>query len=293
MRTCPNCGSERVEKYCPRCGQRFGSGLSLSEFFRDVADDQFGIDAKVPRTLRALFLKPGLLTTEYIAGRGVRYIPPFRLYLLTSVLFFVLLSFLSRRSDWAERAEADIRREMAGDTARAAIDSARGVGITIDGGNPWLDSVNVNLPWQWLDQKIEANLRALSKLPPSQALRRITEAVIEEIPKVMFILLPLFALLLKLFYFRRVRFYIEHFVFALHFHAFVYIVFCLALIIGSDWILLIPSIALPLYLLLAMKRVYQQSWWITTIKWLVLGYTYLVVLLLGLTFALVWALTAA
>lgn len=293
MRTCPNCGNDRVENYCPNCGQRSGTRTKFGEFLRDVADDQFSVDAKVPRTLRLLFIRPGFLTAEYTAGRVARYIPPFRLYLLASVLFFVLVSFLSRRSDWAERAEAEMQREMAGDTTTEERDTTAGLNIRFSGGKDWMDSVQVNIPWLWLDQKIEANLKALGQLPPSVALRRVTEATIEEIPKVMFVLLPVFAVLLQLLYALRRRYYIEHFVFALHFHAFAFVLFSIALIIGSGWILLIPAIGLPIYLLLAMKRVYAQGWIMTVVKWFVLGNVYLILLLCGLTFALIWALAAA
>jgi hypothetical protein len=278
VRTCPNCGNPRVETYCPECGQRFGRNLAFAEFFRVVADDQFSIDAKLPRTLRALFLRPGLLTAEYRDGRIARYIPPFRLYLLASVLFFVLLSFFSQRSDWAERAELEIRKDMAADTTVS--------------DTSWIADVEVNFPWQWLDQKLETNIRALGQLPPSVAMRRVVDTTLEETPKVMFVLLPVFALILKLLYFRRSRYYIEHFVFALHFHAFAFVVFSMALIIGSDWVFLVP-IVLPVYLLLAMRRAYDQGWIRTIIKWLVLSNVYSVLLLTGLVFALIWALAAS
>jgi hypothetical protein len=279
VRTCPNCGNQQVEKFCPECGQRFARNLAFTEFFRVVADDQFSIDAKLPRTLRALFLRPGQLTAEYREGRVARYIPPFRLYLLASVLFFVLLSFLSRRSDWAERAEVEIRKDMTSDTV--ASDSS------------WISDVEVNFPWRWLDQRLETNIRALAELPPSVAMRRVVDTTLEETPKVMFVLLPVFALLLKLLYFRRARYYIEHFVFALHFHAFAYVIFGIALIIGSGWVFLIPGIILPVYLLLAMRRAYAQGWIRTIIKWFVLSNIYSVLLITGLVFALIWALAAS
>jgi hypothetical protein len=284
VRTCPNCGNQRVEKYCPECGQRFGRSLACTEVFRVVADDQFSIDAKLPRTLHALFLRPGRLTAEYRDGRVARYIPPFRLYLLASVLFFVLLSFLSRRSDWAERAELEIRKDMATDTLTSD---------TIKSDSSWISEVEVNFPWQWLDQKLETNIKALAQLPPSVAMRRVVDTTLEETPKVMFVLLPVFALMLKLLYFRRARFYIEHFVFALHFHAFAYVLFSIALIIGSGWVFLIPAIVLPVYLLLAMRRAYAQGWIRTVIKWFVLSNIYSILLVTGLLFALIWALAAS
>ena len=290
--TCPNCGSHAVDNYCSHCGQRYHSAHSLRAFVRSVADDQFGVDAKLPRTLGALFFKPGLLTREFMDGRIARYIPPFRLYLLSSVLFFVLLSFLSVRRDWAGEAGREISREVArADTA--AADSARS-GMKIRASmnrEQWINDVSVNMPWPWLNQKIEQNLLALGKLPPEAAARRVTQAVIEELPKVMFVLLPVFALLLKLFYARK-HSYIEHFVFALHLHAFVFLLFIGAMLSRSPYVGGLISVVIAVYTLLAMKRVYRQGYLLTFLKWTLLGLVYYVFVAVGMVFALIWAFAA-
>lgn len=292
MPTCANCGNERAEKYCPQCGQRVGDRLALRTFIGDVADDQLGVDAKIPRTLKALFFKPGLLTSEFVNGRVARYIPPFRLYLLTSLLFFVLLSILSNRSDWAERAEREMD-PVSGDSAAPPADTSRGlnVGVTVR-DKAWINDVQVNLPWKWLDERIEANLQGLSKLPPSVAMRRVWQAAIEEAPKVMFLMLPVFALLLKLLYYRRSRFYIAHFIFALHVHSFTFILFTIALLSQLDFASILIAIILPVYTYMAMKRVYQQGHMKTFLKWAALTGIYSVLLGIGLAFAFVWALAA-
>src|SRR5688572_21405496 len=179
MPNCPNCGSELIEAYCAHCGQRQRAVGSTRQFVRESLDDQLGVDRKLPRTLKALFFQPGRLTQEYMAGRIARYIPPFRLYLFASVLFFVLLSFLSGRSDWAERAEEAIE---AADSAVADTlatlnrrdSSGMRVGISLGDDRQWLDSVRVEVPWTWLDQKIESNMESLGRLPPGTAMRRVT-----------------------------------------------------------------------------------------------------------------------
>jgi hypothetical protein len=297
MASCPNCGSELIEAYCAHCGQRQRAVGSMCQFVRESLDDQLGVDHKLPRTLKALFIQPGFLTQEYMAGRIVRYIPPFRLYLVASVLFFVLLSFLSSRSDWAERAEQAIE---AGDSAVADTlaalaprdSSGMRVGVSFGEDRQWLDSVRVEVPWQWLDQKIETNMTALGKLPPGTAMRRITNTIIEEMPKVMFVLLPVFALLLKLVYIRRRRLYLEHMIFALHLHTFAMLLFSGALLVRFDWVMVGVTAAISIYTLIAMKRVYGQGWIKTTGKWLVLEACYFVVFLFGLLFAMLWALAA-
>jgi hypothetical protein len=274
----------------------------MREFVREVANDQFGIDAKFPRTMSALFFKPGLLTREYMDGRVVRYIPPFRLYLLSSILFFVLLSFLSRQSDWAERAADDVTSQMYADTIAklraAGVDTMKlvhqqrmGIWVT-PGGSNWADSIKVNLPWKWLDKKVENNVRALSALPPNQAMRRITDTIIEQLPKVMFLLLPVFALLMKLLYARRKRYYMEHFIFALHLHAFAFLLFSVLIVFRFDWLSIAMALTIAVYTFLAMKRVYAQGRLKTALKWLVLGSVYSVLLCIGLVFALIWAFAA-
>lgn len=273
----------------------------MGAFARDVADDQFGLDRKLPRTLKALFFKPGLLTREYMAGRIARYIPPFRLYLFASVLFFVLLSFLSRQSDWAERAARDIHRDLAADSARAAgvaPDTAgSNDGLKVEftvGGAAWYDTtkVRVNTPSESLNRKMKSNLNALARMPPNVAMRMVTDTMIEELPKVMFLLLPVFALLLKLLYVRRKRYYIEHFIFSLHFHAFAFALFTLVLITRLDPLFMLAGIALAVYLLIAMKRVYEQGAVKTFMKWLMLGFVYFLLVAAGTSLAMVWALAA-
>jgi len=266
----------------------------MRDLVKTIADDQIGIDAKLPRTLKALFLKPGFLTSEFMNGRIARYLPPFRLYLIASVLFFVLVSFLSRRSDWAERQGRVLERQRvaAGDSA-AADTVPRQLNFGLSVGKRRVQDVGVSSRWEWLDRKLERNLNELNKLPPNLALRRITDAIIEELPKVMFVLLPVFALLLKLFYVRRRRYYVEHFVFALHVHAFAFVLFALMLVFRYDAVAALVALALAFYLFAAMKRVYQQGYIKTALKWAMLSCSYAVLLVIGLAFVLLWALASA
>jgi hypothetical protein len=283
----------------------------MRAFVRTVADDQFGVDSKLPRTLGALFFKPGLLTREFMDGRIARYIPPFRLYLLSSVLFFVLLSFVSVRQDWGGEAGREISREVArADTTGAASpDSASADSVSADSvatdsvwsamrigvsfkREQWMNDVDVNLPWEWLNQKIEQNLLALAKLPPEVATRRLTQAVIEELPKVMFVLLPFFALLLKLFYVLRKHSYVEHFVFALHLHAFTFLLFVGGLLYRSPLTIGILAAVIALYTFVGMKRVYRQGYVMTLLKWAAVGMIYFMFVVTGMVFALIWAFAA-
>ncbi|MDQ7049632.1 MAG: DUF3667 domain-containing protein [Enterobacterales bacterium] len=135
----------------------------------------------------------------------------------------------------------------------------------------------------------------------------LNESVIESLPYMMFILLPLFGIILKLFYMSSKRYYTEHLIFLLHNHSFAYLLLITRLVslkleevlIASDtWLLqqgslffsLIKSLTLIwifLYIFIAVKRFYQQSWKITIIKSMAMGFIYFILLIFGFVFALV------
>ncbi len=134
--------------------------------------------------------------------------------------------------------------------------------------------------------------------------RLLAEAFFSVAPQTLFVLLPLFAVLLKLFYVFKRRLYMEHMIVALHSHAFIamwlILIICVyalgeALAAGTLKTILNFSIAalwiwLPLYLMLMQKRVYGQGWIMTLLKFFVLGIAYLVLLACGATVALALSL---
>ena len=98
-RACLNCGTELQGQYCGHCGQRASSRLiSLWELTRDAFGDLFELDSRLWRTLVPLLIRPGRLTRDYLEGRRARYMPPFRMYLVLSVVFFVV-AFFDPRDD--------------------------------------------------------------------------------------------------------------------------------------------------------------------------------------------------
>ena len=91
---CLNCGTELRGQYCGSCGQRArGRLISLWELLQDAFGDLFELDSRLWRTLVPLLLRPGRLTKDYLEGRRARYMPPFRMYLVLSVIFFVVAFF--------------------------------------------------------------------------------------------------------------------------------------------------------------------------------------------------------
>ena len=93
---CLNCGTPLEGAYCHTCGQRARNPVGpIREWLEETLDALFSLDNRLWRTAKALAV-PGLLTTEYVAGRRVPYVSPLRLYLFVSVGYFLLAQVLGR-----------------------------------------------------------------------------------------------------------------------------------------------------------------------------------------------------
>lgn len=89
---CLSCGTAAGGNYCSNCGEEaiHHDALSFGHLAHDFLHEFTHIDGKIWRTLRALLVAPGLLTSEYWAGRRGLWIRPLRLYLVISALQLIL-----------------------------------------------------------------------------------------------------------------------------------------------------------------------------------------------------------
>ncbi|CAN5616359.1 DUF3667 domain-containing protein [soil metagenome] len=106
-----------------------------------------------------------------------------------------------------------------------------------------------------------------------------SQAFKDNFSKVLFFLLPVFALVLKLFYVRRDYFYSEHLVFSIYYYNFGYLAATLQLLVSQfpwlGWLSTLIGFWIYFYLLFAMKRMYQQSWMKTISKFFLFSFTFL------------------
>lgn len=114
------------------------------------------------------------------------------------------------------------------------------------------------------------------------------QAFLDNFSKVLFYLLPIFALLLKMLYFRRDFFYSEHLVFTIYYYNFFYLAATLYLLVDYiPWIGGLLTTVIIIWMLiyqpLAMKRMYEQSWRKTIFKYFLFAFTFSFCLLLGVT----------
>jgi hypothetical protein len=296
-RPCLNCGDPTPGNFCRTCGQRkVEVHVSLGRMLLEALDDQFSINSALPRTLGALLARPGHLTREYMSGRIARYIPPFRLYLVTSVLFFLALSLLPNlRNPNVNLGGTAVRLGGPGITQTpppptpvAPITAGRRADVVkpplpapLAPAATWLGR-RVNTGNTLVDSIANERLDHFRRMEPREAARQVISGFLGRIPQMMFVLLPIFAGMLMLLYAGSGRFYVEHFVFALHVHASAFVIY-LAMIV----LVRVPAVGsallcwLMLYVFLAMKTVYRQGWIVTGFKYGVLGFAYLCLLLIG------------
>jgi hypothetical protein len=300
---CPNCGDATPGNYCPTCGQRrIERRVTLRRMLGEAVEDQLSLNAALPRTLKALLFHPGLLSREYVAGRIQRYIPPFRLYLVSSLLFFLVLSFATHideddfiRLDVEDGDTPALPADSvaAADTLAAVADTAAVAAAALDSvQNTWLDQLQFRSRSALLDSTINRRIREFREMDPRTVLRDVLSETVRRAPTAMFLLLPVFALLLKLLYVRRKRYYVEHFVFGLHTHAFSFLLLTVTLLMPDvfDAALLLWTVV---YFYVAMKRFYGQGWLKTLAKYAILSAVYGIVFSLAMLGTLLAAVLLA
>lgn len=264
---CRNCGASLDGPYCSQCGQFDApTDPTLRELLADAWDALTSVDGKLAASLRLLLTRPGALTVEYLAGRRARFLPPFRLYLICSVIYFLVAAAVPDESndkdrDRARRAERRIAARHGADTAgaRRAIDSLRAArqadsladAAEVDSsrraalasvGRPTaaaaLDSAQRAVADSLL---IEQNVaRAIGDRPTwlervtigrftrnrarfqGRSERDLGADLRRNVPRMMFVLMPVLAAMLAVGYRSRRRRYPSHLVVSLHLHAFAF-----------------------------------------------------------------------
>ena len=230
--TCRNCEAPLTGPYCAQCGQHaHESARSLAALGHDAWHVVTHLDSRFWATLKLLAFRPGQLTREYFDERRARYVPPVRLYLVISILFFGIASltsllrpdFVVTDSSGAKRFEPDlneIKREARQAAAEARQAAAKpGTAAKDDDDSDFSfdlkDCDKVHSSLRWLEQP----LKDACKRNVADGGRTLKHAFVANIPKMMFVFLPMIALVMRLLYWRPRRYYVEHLVFFLHNHA--------------------------------------------------------------------------
>jgi hypothetical protein len=392
---CENCGTPLTGEFCSQCGQHaIDYRRSLFRVVLDALDSFLNWDTKFLHSLNVLLLRPWQLTNDFNSGRRARYVHPLRIYLIASIIFFLL----ARAIDWDQQGPIQLtaqdRTELVASLSkmiepnsplteeqRAQVELARIKLAEAQGALTKEERAEVRRAFKaYIKSEVRKSLSAeerakmatmMARIPriPDPDKEKITppvapappdinvpavsvdeppippgtvspapkvkapfhftvgpggetkspfalwlekqirekigedgskaqlflETLRSNIPAMMLCCIPLFAFVLKILYIRQGRYYVEHLVYALHIHTFLYvsvIVTSLA-VMGANrtvpalggWIIAIMTIGIIVQIFLSIRRVYRQGWFMTMVKFSFGGlvYFFIIVLAVGTT----------
>ena len=282
-RSCANCQSELTGLFCSNCGQSSKSRRGpIWQVIAEFADDLFSVDSKVLQSLLTLLIKPGVLTESFLSGKRASVLPPVRLYLVISLLFFFVFQIPS----------PDVTKDNVyiGDILLGQENPTQGRPkfslVMFDMGE---DS---NAFERWINSFITDKKEVMKSTNPQVTIDRMFNSLEDILPNILILFLPVFALVFKLlYYFKRVL-YFDHLIFLLHFQTWLMgvtlIIYALALQ-NAWWAVL--TVFIPIYLAKAQKVVYQQSYWLVIPKTIVIVVIYISLMAVAALVAFLSSLT--
>ena len=310
---CLNCKTTLQGDYCHRCGQKKLNehNDSFLHMMIHFIGDFVHFDSQIFRTAIPLLVKPGFLVNEYLKGKRARYLPPVRMYVFLSFLFFFLTFSLTNvtknvKEDVTDdsvlkfNVKDDSTKEIKNlpfselsDTLKKMDNNFITFGNEKYASARQYDSLQGLLKNNqkdfWLIHQFKLKVLIIKgKILSNDRNEFINEMIdnfLHNFPKILFFLLPVFAFLLKLLY--RKRYYLEHLIFSITFYNFFFLFGSLMLLIrlipvfkdtGDFLYAIIPL----LYLFLSMKNVYQEKKRKTMIKFIFFIVSFSVLLGFGL-----------
>ncbi|WP_176214849.1 DUF3667 domain-containing protein [Reichenbachiella faecimaris] len=308
------------------CGQQNDDkNVSFKELSRDLFENFFSFDSRLAHTFFPFFFKPGELTKKYNEGKRFTYANPIRLYIIVSFFYFFVLNIvmgdLTRELGQAlDSPEVDSVQNVFQKEMEFNIDSIKNappVMVTFD-EDSLESSEDVSWPleeWQWkmfnqymddssvseealFDSLKLENRHALTRLTVKQIIRiykRDKELLVSQIVKnlsvMMFVLIPVFAMLLKLMYIRRKTLYINHLIHTIHLHTFAFFVYGIIMALmhwlvhsdnAQEWMITGSLFTVFIYTFFSFKRVYGQNWKKTILKFWITSWLYFYILVFAI-----------
>jgi hypothetical protein len=265
---CRNCGAETVGQYCHECGQNVFAGTeqSILHLFGQMLENAFSLDGKTPRTLVFLMFRPGFLSNEFQAGKINRYVHPVKLFWMSTLLIFALMLFQFENTNKqnivkVEHTETSVATTSS-DTESASITD-------------------------------EDMAKESQKQRNEEISTLVFNYLVKYGPYITFLLVPIFALFLSLFFWRKKYHYLYHLTFTVHFHTFLWIFWSLLMIVDMlapnwsypGWISLILFLMPGLYLTVALRRYYKtKSWWQAAWKTILITLLYFIIVFTVIAF---------
>ncbi len=262
---CGNCDTSYEGNYCPECGQsKTDINRPFSVLLVDLLGNMYAFDTRLLKTLKSVLYKPGELAIDYVAGRRVRYMPPFRLYVFFSLIFFLLLSFYSNHTIKVGNKES----------AKSAIS------INIDKSSKSTQDKTINYKVEDIQKNPKAYINKF----------------LNYFSWSLFLLMPFYAFLTWLFFRRSRSHYLAHLIFSISQHTFIFIIFIILITISlifphkqihpESWLLL----TIPVYISVGARKLFRKKWKSIVLRFTTIWFIYLlsITLVVGLLAYLVF-----
>ncbi len=290
-KTCQNCGKEVTDRYCSYCGQEnTETRQSFGHLVRHFAEDLTHYDGSFWKTIKYLLFRPGRLTKIYLSGKRAAYVAPVKLYIFISFVTFLIPYVMP---SFPEKKFPDSTPEV----RRHVSDTTYGLHINLQTlslvarselkSPAQYDSIQNRLPKEKRDGFIQRWFALkeieLTKYHPEEISERFDESFSHNFPKALFVYMPLFAFVLWLFHGKKRYYYFDHGIFTLHYFSFILLGFTLMgifMTIPFSWLfptdrsftIFNTTISLSFfawliyYLFRAHRKMYAESWLVSTLK---------------------------
>lgn len=298
---CENCGTPLAGPYCHKCGQHdFEFHRSFRHVFMEALENFFHFDAKFFRNIATLLFYPGRLTAEFNSGKRASQMPPFRLYVFISLLFFFFI-FLGKKVDdplkedrpgelkslgvvkdprALKEALTEMKKDLAEDhavqeAAAPSVEKTPSGAATKSGAKKPVQQSEFG---QWIQHHGERMVDPAHR-------KEVSEVFVHSIPKMLLVCLPFFALFTRFLFRKSGQVYLQHLVLALHFHTFIYLWWLFSTGWGflagfapfalQGWVVFACNAWMTLYPFLMLRRLFANSWPKTIFKGILLTFAYI------------------
>jgi len=308
QQACLNCGFSlgRFDRFCARCGQKNSKRkLNLTDLTQEFLSSLFAYDSRVQHTFKAIFTSPGKIAKEYIAGKRVKYVNPFRFLIFIAVTFFLLVSWLIPYEDmYQNKSEDQVDKEQVKKgQSSVSLDSIQNNKKSLKEKDAAQESADVDTIYAYFkknevrtfkqaiaETKLEDNFSdwitykfllgaSMIEDQPADFIRFL----LPKLPFFIFFFLPVLTLLSKLFYIRKNFTYTEHLVFNFYQQSLFFMLFFVESMTykfmdfdASLFFLILFSI----YHVAAKKKFYGQNYFKTIAKFMGLSFLYLLFFLI-------------
>jgi hypothetical protein len=274
-KTCENCNCVVSDRYCGNCGQEnVVLNKSFVHLLKHFFEDITHYDSAFWKTLKLLFFHPGFLSIQFLKGKRVSYLAPVRLYIFASfITFFLLNSFTGseheKKSQNNQASSQNPFLEFEENSNVKKLDSIQTFGK---------ENEKLNLINYWLKRKIYTKME---EIPKDELWSKFSDSFIHNIPKGLFVYMPIFSLILWFFHNKKKWYYFDHAIFTIHYFSFLLLASltnsCFSLILNYfpdesifsliDTILSIVILCYTfVYYFIAHKKFYKENKRTTIIK---------------------------